>query len=262
MKILCCFDKRQQQVQKKKLQTSAEEDVTVYPENLNTFGTIENIYEKYHITRLGKEQEVHTKHVDVPSPFKTNIVIQDELEPSRYIRIDFSGIHDSYYIGINEIHFKDPQGNHIPYENIMVDGQEVDNEKVKPAFPPHGWWCVVDGVHSLVFDFGEVTHVKEIYFWCANAASTPKEMKITDGHFLPDYTGYKYDAELYFQLAGDVQDPTEMIFQGGLTCDEVIESLNSDPPENQFKSFLSLDGKSQFVFYQRGIPLMRLNIEP
>ena len=260
MKLLCCFDKRQQHVQKKKLQTSAEEDITaVYPDNYKTFGTIENIYEKYNITRLGKEQEVHTKHVDVPSPFKTNIVIQDELEPSRYIRIDFSGIHDSYYIGINEIHFKDPQGNHIPYQNIMVDGQEVDNEKVKPAFPPNGWWCVVDGDHSLVFDFGEVTHVKEIYFWCANAASTPKEMKITDGHFLPDYTGYKYDSELYFQLAGDVQDPMEMIFQGGLTFDEVIGMLNQDPPENQFKSFLSLDGKMQFVFYQRGSRTLALN---
>jgi hypothetical protein len=219
-----------------------------------TFGTIHDIPAIFNITRCGPEEEIHTKLVDVPSPFKSTVRIDDELEPSRYIFIQFAGIHDSHYIGINEIEFRDADGNSIPYTNIGVDGQEVDHSTVNPAFPPNGWWAVVDGDHSLLFDFGEVTHVKEIYFWCANAASTPKTMEITDSKSPPMEASNNYDETLFFQMAGTPgTDPTTIEFEDNKSCEEIIEHLNNNRPDNKFESFVSSDGFSHFVFYEKGM---------
>lgn len=218
-----------------------------------TFGTIRDVPSLYNISRCGPEEETHTKVVDVPSPFKSNVRVDDELEPSRYMSIKFEGIHDSTYIGINQIEFKDANGNQIAYNNIEVDGSEVDHDAVTPAFPPNGWWAVLGGDHSLVFDFGEVTHVSQIYFWCANSASTPKKMEITDSRSLPSDESNDYDAGYYFQMAGEPgTDPTSVVFADNKSCEQVIESLNQEKPPNKFASFTSDDGMSHFVFYEKG----------
>lgn len=252
--ISCCFRKKSLQKDRRLGTVKNETDFEdVSSEAKNTFGIIENVTTKFNITRCGHENEIHTKVVDVPSPFKANVQVDDELEPSRYLHLAFEGIHDSHYIGINSITFKDKEGGEIPYENIEVDGRQVDHDQVKPAFPPNGWWAVVGGAHSLLFDFGERTHVKEISIWCANSASTPKIMKLTDSTGPHVNVGAKYDADFFFQLAGEKeQDPTAVKFADQMTCEQVIESLNANNPENFFKSFLSKDGKSQFVFYEKG----------
>eukprot|EP00979_Chaetoceros_neogracilis_P007295 scaffold1522_cov184-Chaetoceros_neogracile.AAC.4 len=118
------------------------EDDKVLSTTGGTFGIIHSLTDKFDISRCGPENEVHTKVIDIPAPFKTNIQIDDALEPSRYIHLAFEDIHDSHYIGINQITFKDVKGNEIPYENIEVDGQEVDGDQVKAAFPTNGWWAV------------------------------------------------------------------------------------------------------------------------
>jgi len=220
-----------------------------------TFGTVHDTTTIYNISRCGAEDEVHTKHIDVPSPFKSTVRIDDELEPSRYISIQFSEIHDSHYIGINEIEFRDVDGNAIPYNNIMVDGNEVDNDTTKAAFPPNGWWAVSGDDHSLVFDFDKIAHVKEIYFWCANSASTPKCMAISDALSPPsiDDMSSDYDAKCFFQMAGEPgMDPTSVVFEGNQSCEQVIESINKSRPENKFDSFVSEDRLSHFVFYEKG----------
>jgi len=219
----------------------------------STFGIIRDVPSLYNITRCGPELETHTKIVDVPSPFKSDLLVDDELEPSRYLSIKFEGIHDSHYIGINEIVFKDASGNPIDYTNIEVDGNEVDHDSTQPAFPPNGWWAVVGGDHSLVFDFGEVTHVSQIYFYCANSASTPKKMEISDSKSFLSDTSNDYSTEYYFQTAGEpLTDPTSVVFADNKSCEQVIESLNQEKPSNKFASFTSSDGVCHYVFYEKG----------
>ncbi len=233
-----------------------------YEESGPTFGTIRDVPAIYDISRCGPENEVHVMTVDVPSPFKSSIRVDDVLEPSRYISLEFSGIHDSHYIGINQIIFRDVDGEEIPYRNIQVDGNDVDHDTVQPAFPPNGWWAVLDGDHSLVFDFDRVTHVKEIYFWCANAASTPKLMKISDSALIASNidNSNEYSAEYFFQLAGiPGTDPSTLKFKDGLTCEELVQSLNNTRPENKFGSFISSDGMSHFVFYEKGARTLAYN---
>ena len=225
----------------------------VEDESGSVFGTIRDVPSIYNISRCGPENEKHTKTVDVPSPFKSSIRVDDELEPSRYMFLQFSGIHDSTYIGINQIIFRDVEGNEIPYKNTQVDGYDVDHDTVKPAFPPNGWWAVVGGDHSLLFDFEDVTRVKEIYFWCANAASTPKTMLISDDSSVYVQESDEYSEDLYFQLAGEPgKDPSSVEYDGDKSCEQVIQFLNQNRPENKFDSVVSKDGNSRFVFYEEG----------
>jgi len=221
---------------------------------------------KYGITR---GNEIHTKIVDVPTPVKSRFLIDDELEPSRYILLEFEGIHDSYYIGINTIEFYDAKGNTIPFTNIAVDGQDVDYETVQPAFPTGSWWAVVGESHSLVFDFGEVKCPKYVFIWCANAASTPKLLSITDAVETTPYS-IRNDADkeggfeetLHIQLAGKPKKSMEKLLffmkknQEGNTnlvsCTKIVEYLNSDPPANGFQGFLTKCG-CHFVFYREGL---------
>jgi hypothetical protein len=241
-----------------KFDETIEDESNVFSTTGGTFGIIHSVTDKFDISRCGPENEIHTKVIDVPVPFKTNVQIDDALEPSRYIHIAFEDIHDSHYIGINQITFKDVKGNEIPYENIEVDGQEVDGDQVKAAFPTNGWWAVVNGDHSLLFDFGEKTHIKEIYVWCANSASTPKIMKVTDSKRPNVHTDEdKYNSAFFFQLGGETEyDPNEVEFvdiEGRkMSCGQIIDSLNASNPDNCFKSFLSYSGKSHFVFYEKG----------
>jgi len=221
------------------------------------YGEVENTVTKYNISREG---EVHTKKIDIPSPFKSAVRIDDVLEPSRYLFVEFEGIHDSYYIGINSIEFYDKNDEIVPYTNIAVDGQDVDNDAVQPAFPPNGWWAVGGEDHSLLFDFDAVTHVKEIKMWCANAASTPKYMSVTDGKVrsAKNEADLGFQTDLNLQLAGMAgTDPTKLKFfsskEREASCQDIVNSLNESPPPNGFKNFLSTCGEYDFVFYREGL---------
>jgi hypothetical protein len=231
------------------------------------FGHIEDVAKKFEITRLGTENEIHTKVIDIPAPFNSTFRIDDELEPSQYLHIEFEGIHSSYYIGINHIKFLDKHGNDVKYKNIMVDGKVVDGENVQAAFPPHGWWAVVGDQHSVVFDFGTVTHVKEVCMWCANSAATPKLLRITDAKDVEKQNDAepKYSIDRFLQLAGkpgtDPRNVKFLIKKGDndddgqekiLSGKKLVEYLNDKMPENGYEGFLSKDGKSYFVFYSKG----------
>lgn len=235
--------------------------------NTKVFGTNQDVCKKYGIER---GNEIHTKTFDVPTPSKSKFRIDDELEPSRFLFVEFNDIHDSYYIGINDIEFYDSKGNKVPYKNIAVDGKEVDHDSVNPAFPVNGWWAVVGETHSLLFDFEKVAHVKYIYMWCANAASTPKHMKVSDSKnaspYQSDgsYTG-KFSTTLYFQIGGArKKHPAKLRFlklkeqNQYFDYKEIIESLNKDPPTNGFQSFLTSCG-CHFVFYREGLKTAACN---
>lgn len=227
------------------------------------FGGVEDVCDKYKIDRGG---EIHTKHLDVPTPSKSRFLIDDELEPSRYIHMEFEEIHDSYYIGINDIVFYDAEDNPVPYTNIEVDGKEVDNETVKPAFPVDGWWAVRGENHSLVFDFGAKTHIKHVFMWCANAASTPKMLKVSDGKKTVSHESNNEDAAFsensYIQLGGNrKKNPSALLFIPNgkqatpgiyITCTDIVHSLNKIPPSNGFESFFTKCG-CHFVFYKKGL---------
>jgi len=240
---------------------------TKTPPACGVFGHIEDVARKFQITRLGNENEIHTKVIDVPSPCTSTFRIDDVLEPSQYLRIEFEGIHSSYYIGINQIKFLDKHGNELQYKNIMVDGKVVDGEDVKEAFPTHGWWAVVGDYHSVAFDFGTVTHVKEIYMMCTNSAATPKLLKITDAKELEPAGGDAeagYSIERVLQLAGKAgADPSKMKFlikkgdsddahDSIVTGKNLVKYLNTKMPDNGYEGFLSKDSKSYFVFYCKG----------
>ena len=237
----------------------------------NVFGVNQDVCKKYGIVR---GNEIHTKHFDVPTPSKAKFRIDDELEPSRFLLLEFNDIHDSYYIGINNIEFYDSEGNKVAYKNTAVDGEEVDHDLVAPAFPTNGWWAVVGETHSLLFDFEEVAHVKYIYMWCANAASTPKHMKVSDSINASPYqldgsrTG-KFRSALYIQIGGArKKDPTKLRFlkhdketmkqNRYFNFKEVIKSLNEDPPINGFESFLT-SCRCHFVFFREGLKTAACN---
>lgn len=229
------------------------------------FGFIENIPERYQISRRGPENEVHTKTFHLPSPCATMLRIDDELEPTRYIRLDFHGIHDSYYIGINEIKFYDSSGNILSYQNIGVDGKEQEiDEGFVPAFPPKGWWAVTGGEHSLVFDFGTLIHVKSLELKCTNAASTPKVVDVTDAKYRyrssSDIIG-TYKDTFWMQIAGKPINTMKKIeFENinpdegkkSMSISELVNHLNECKPMDGFKNVLSKDGKSNFIFYEGG----------
>lgn len=113
------------------------------------FGKTRNVCEKFDIRR--SDGEIHTKFFHVPTPSRSKFRIDQDLEPSRYLFVEFDSIHDSYYIGINEIEFYDEEGNTVPYTNIQVDGNDVDNETVQPAFPNNGWWAVGERLLYVTF---------------------------------------------------------------------------------------------------------------
>ena len=229
------------------------------------FGVIENIPERYQISRRGPENEIHTKTFHLPSPCTTLLRIDDELEPTRYIRLDFHDIHDSYYIGINHIKFFDSDGNELSYTNIGVDGKEQEtDEDFVPAFPPKGWWAVAGGEHSLIFDFGNECHVKSLELRCTNAASTPKLLDVTDAKYRyrssNEVIGTYTDA-LWMQMAGKpINDIKKIVFENinldiqkkSMNISELIYHLNGCKPVDGFKNVLSKDGKCNFIFYEGG----------
>lgn len=222
------------------------------------FGHIENVSEKYDITRKG---EVHTKIVDVPSPINGRIRIDDELEPSRYLLMEFKEIHDSFYIGVNRIRFYDKYGLEVPFTNTKVDGAPVDHKEVKPAMPTNGWWAVAGTHHSLVFDFGQETHVAFVHVECTNSASTPKYIHFTDAQEPLDYEeeGAGFAENLYFQLAGENKSPDKIKFRSSpdsknnlLNSALIVKKLNANPPSNGYETFMSEDAKDLFVFFTQG----------
>ncbi len=238
----------------------------------SVFGPLEDIISRYSLSREG---EVHTKSVPIPAPFQGKFRVDDELEPSRYIHMDFNEIHSSYYIGINDIQFYNNAGEKIPYTNISVDGEDVDDKLVKPAFPPKGWWAVAGDEHSLVFDFGGVVHVKEIYIWCANSASTPKVIRVTDARKpIEEQSGSTnnnnrdaFSKDRCFQLAGDTKVNVEKTSfrrwetkqKVNITLADVVGILNANPPSNGFQSFMTANGNNLFVFYAKGCKTRAMN---
>ncbi len=236
----------------------------------NVFGNnaqLEDITSKFSLSREG---EVHTKAVPIPAPFEGRFRIDDELEPSQYIHMEFREIHNSYYIGINDIQFYDDAGEKIHYDNITVDGEEVADGLIKPAFPNKGWWAVVGDEHSLVFDFGKVVHVKEVYIWCANSASTPKVIHVTDARKPLDESELQGDAfskERCFQIAGEaVVNVEKTSFRRwetnqkvNITLADVVGILNANPPPNGFQTFMTANGNNLFVFYAKGNKTRAMN---
>lgn len=255
----------------------------------------EDIFTKYTLLRTN---EIHTKSFHIPAPFHSSLRINDELEPSQYYHIEFDGIHDSYYIGINNIIFYDEYGKALTnYENVGVDEKVVDGENVMPAFPPNGWWAVAGTSHSLVFDFGQVVQVTHVEFQCANASATPKVIRITDAmapvvavssvsssvnnvHVPADEseepqeqedTTNSFDNECYFQIAGKIKvHPNTLSFLPTPTSPQIekqpytnlLSKWNSDKstaPENGFTSLLSDDAKYCFVFYRKGHKTRAMN---
>jgi len=225
--------------------------------NSKVFGTIDDVCSKYSISR---GDEVHTKVIDVPAPFKSRFRIDDILEPSRYLFLEFEGIHDSHYIGINYLEFYDAEGEEISYTNIAVDGNDVDHDQVQPAFPVNGWWAVSGEEHSLIFDFGDTVHVKEVSMYCANSASTPKIMRITDAQEAAQ-DGSEFAADRLIQLAGEYGvDPSSLNFRESpgeitniITVEDIVNILNNNPPPNGFEGYLSECGTYHFVFYRAGL---------
>ena len=63
---------------------------SILTDNSKVFGTIDDVCEKYSISR---GDEVHTKVIDVPAPFKSRFRVDDVLEPSRYLFFEFEGIY-------------------------------------------------------------------------------------------------------------------------------------------------------------------------
>jgi hypothetical protein len=230
------------------------------------FGLIENIPRRYKFSRRGPENEIHTKTFHLPSPCTTLLRLDDELEPTRYIRLDFHGIHDSYYIGINHIKFYDSEGNTLQYINIGVDGKEQETDvDFVPAFPPTGWWAVAGGEHSLIFDFAAETHVKSLELRCTNAASTPKVVDVTDAKYKHSSSTEvigTYKDSFWMQIAGKpISNISKIEFEninpGGekksINIIELINHLNECKPVDGFKNVLSKDGKSCFIFYEGGM---------
>jgi len=225
----------------------------------SVFGQIDDVAAKYNTSRDG---EIHTKVIDVPSPMEGSLKVDDILEPSRYIFLEFEGIHNGHYIGINDIKIYDDQGTEISYTNTQVDGKNVDNDTVKPAFPVNGWWAVCGEQHSLLFEFEQVTHVSEIHISCANSSATPKLCYISDStKRAPSESELAFSTDCYIQLAGaECMEPTEIKFcktpaskDDSVTCSDIIDMLNQTPPKNGFKSYISYDGTSSYAFFCRGL---------
>ena len=176
--------------------------------------------------------------------------------------LEFEGIHNGGYIGINHVKFYDKDENEIPYVNIQVDGQDVDHNEVQPAFPPNGWWAIWGDQHSVLFDFQEVKHVAEVHVWCANMSATPKIMYISDSkERAPSEEECQFEAGCYIQLAGGKAcNPDEIDFRKSpkdkkdvVSCSEIVKMLNKSPPKDGFLSFLSGDGKCCYAFYRQGL---------
>jgi hypothetical protein len=176
--------------------------------------------------------------------------------------LEFEGIHNGGYIGINHVKFYDKDENEIPYVNIQVDGQDVDHNEVQPAFPPNGWWAIWGDQHSVLFDFQEVKHVAEVHVWCANMSATPKIMYISDSkQRAPSEEECQFEAGCYIQLAGDEAcSPDDIDFRKSpkdkkdvVSCSEIVKMLNKSPPKDGFQSFLSGDGKYCYAFYRQGL---------
>jgi len=220
-----------------------------------TFGKMLNVALTYEIDR---GHETHTKIIDMPSPFHGKLVVDDVLEPSEYILLEFKGIHDSHYMGINYVKFYDGDGKKVEYENVAVDGKEVDHADVKPAMPVNGWWAVVGEEHSLLFRFKDPNQrIKTIDLMCANASASPKFLHVSDGKQPADINGSSFHRDCVFQLAGDRKDPTDLKFLLGpkekVTFSNVIAKYNEKPPKDGFHSLFSSCEKYLFVFYRKGL---------
>lgn len=232
----------------------------------NVFSSIDDIKTNFDLDR---GDEIHTKVFDIPSPHEGRLRLDDELQPSQYIYIEFIDIHNSFYIGVNAIEFFDECGKIIPYTNIAVNNQDVDHdpnkpvhEAVKAAFPPVGWWTAVGDYQTLLFDLGEVRQVKQVNIVCANASATPKIIKISDGMKLSKEQSLDFHHSCFLQLSGKTKlDPTEVMFRQSahekdgtmISCDYIINYLNKHPPCHGYDSFLSEDGTSLFAFYRQGL---------
>lgn len=117
--------------------------------------------------------------------------------------------------------------------------------------------------------------------WCANAASTPKHMKISDSRSASPFFDEdgenigKFDTDYFIQLGGNVKKSPkvarfitkkEQQKESGvaqqqnatLSCKEVIKYLNENPPLNGFESFLTSCG-SHYVFYRQGLRSLACN---
>jgi len=228
----------------------------------SAFGKLRNIPSTYSLTR-GSEH--HTKTIDIPSPFHGKLTIDDTLEPSEYLLLEFKGIHDSYYIGINDIGFYDGEGQEVAYENVAVDGVDVDHGDVHPVMPANGWWAVGGAEHSLLFKFANPKqHIKQVKLHCANASATPKYLHVTDGKTpTSSYPNPRFSSESVFQIAGETEkDPSNLRFymnNNKLAFSDVIDKLNASPPANGFCSLFSTCKMFVFVFYKRGLRTRAMN---
>lgn len=229
------------------------------------FDKIEDINTKYDIIRSGDVEEVHTKTFYLPPSVNSKLRIDDELEPSRYLLLEFKETHDSWYMGINDIKFHDENGCEVSYENVAVDGDTVDHINVRPALPFDGLWTVNGTDHSLLCDFQKETRVTFVHVKCANDASTPKVLHVTDAMARKHYD--EECAEIVcFQLAGEPKSPDDIRFRSEcnsqkdlLDRHQIIKTMNLWDAQKRFGEFLSEDGKDLFVFHAEGLKTRAYN---
>jgi len=137
--------------------------------------------EPYTSVRYVTEQEAI---IDVPTPCDNKETeIPDErplrfniagLAPMRRILLTFSGIHNSHYIGINQV-------------RLFAGAREVNYTVLTKGANPvkkevGGWWTRLHACeHPLLLDLGESLELSSVALLCTNGGATPKKLHITEG---------------------------------------------------------------------------------
>lgn len=116
------------------------------------------------------QKEVHTKTMQMPSPCEfAKFRINDVLDPSDRLLIEFTGIYDANYIGINFLHLYDAQQNEVRYQILKLDGKKLGKEEAKNMRDrltiKTGWWNPGGERHSMLIGFWQdrvrpVAHVR------------------------------------------------------------------------------------------------------
>jgi len=123
-------------------------------------------------------------HNDVPSPCgesddKCHILQMGFEDKLRYIFVQFNGIHDSYYIGINRLRLYGAEGE-LSYKVIAVDGLATNPDSAASVTTCGGWWSAAGKDHSLTLELDEDDCLVSFGLWCANPSATPRSVYVCD----------------------------------------------------------------------------------
>jgi len=101
------------------------------------------------------------------------------LQPMKRALFSFEGIHNSHYIGVNELRLL-ADAKEVPFKVAAADGKGVADIRCIHR-GVGGWWAVSGGKHSLLLDLGQEVRLTEVWLLCANGNATPKQLHITKG---------------------------------------------------------------------------------